>query len=355
MEEYFAPHGTDHQILDGRESRMRDSLLLIGVGILGLALLLTVGWVFWWQRRVVFSVPHEALTLRTSNAGLQWLQTTETFPIPDAWRTGIRTSLGAVGGTIHEPTWMIVPRWIRPQAAWRIQEAHGLYHLLQYDAATTSTSFFTLRTPKEERLPLKHPFIQGLFYDGTSSVVFALNKGLLQTSLPQTAPTTPLHPSHEGSLLVASNPLSAFFLSHLEVGGQGLAPWRSDIERFSWSVASPSSSHELLFTHTSTALAQLLATSTITATRFLSDGTASPRIAPTANTSSISLVIGGSAPAVNAPACSHDRFVPFLRISGETLKHLWRPLSDTAPELLAIGSLDERLTVCFTPSSDVDK
>ena len=357
MEEYFAPHGTDHQILDGRETRWwRGSFLRIAIVIASLMVIGSGIWLWWWQRTVMFSIPNEQLTIRAKSDALTWIATNQTLPIPDPWRNGVRTSFGASGGTFNQPTWMIVPRWVRPTSGWAIREAHGFYHLLVEASATSTTRSFALRPTKDERLPLQHAFVQGSIYGESETFFFAWNGTLLQTSLPQAPVVGVLNSAYDGSMLTQASPFVAAFLQHLVIADQGIAPWQKDVQRFSWSSPTGTiTAYELQLTNASSALASYLGTSsTRSVTRFLQDGTASIRVTST-GTSSPQTIIEGTTETQNNSTCINTKFVPFFRVSGPTLQTTWSRVAASAPDLLEIGSLNERLTVCLTKSASVDK
>lgn len=354
MEEYFAPHGTDHQILDGREARWRSSFLLIGV-IAGSALLLgSLIWAWWWQRTVTFSVPNEAVTVVATPAGRDWLQDDSIFPTPTAWKA-VRENARILGGTWTHPTWMIVPRWTRAVDGWKRQEAHGLYQLLVQESATSSVRAVALRDRRDWKLDLHNSLFYGTIQDAAQSFSFTFNGQLLVTSLTQAPAPEMLPTGFDGAILVQVSTLTQSFLSSGYLVHQGLAPWRSVLHSFAWNAPTGTiSGYDARFTTTTSSLGRFLASSSTTSfVRYLQDGSISARFVPEQSSSSVSITSNASNHL--SLSCNVTDFVPFFRLQGESLRYTWSRIASNAPPLLEIGSLGGRLTACFVPTPSVDK
>ncbi|MBP9747653.1 hypothetical protein KBD13_01820, partial [Patescibacteria group bacterium] len=183
MEEYFAPMGDSHKILDGRETRQIPwGLIGIGAGALILIVLVLGGWL--WQHSRTFSVPTTPFTLHLREA--KGLATTP-WPslLGDAWRTPlVQGDIRLAGGTLAEPTWLIAPRWRAP-SGWKQDTAHGLYALflredLVYEGPRTSQ-------PLNERpafARVGEPLLAFGRIDAPSSTAWAVSTHGLFTDIP---------------------------------------------------------------------------------------------------------------------------------------------------------------------------
>lgn len=360
MEEYFPPIGTDHQIiLDERQDRFgflhRASFFWTVLG-----LFFCIGLGFWyWQEHVSFAVPKTSLSVSVTGAGQTWLQNKNPFTLPSAWAapTHSRFILTA-GGDLSHIQWVIVPKWVFLPASFRTQETHGLYRLATTTDAPTSTQPLSLHEAHTWLKEAPHALGGLRIIDASSSqpLIAAWNDSLIVSSSSYPDGPWDLSQNDDASYVLQKTPLDESFLQQLVINNQGLAPWRADLSRISWTDTSNGRSWELV-TKTATATEALTSTSTYIQRQTLDDGTlllVDHTRVPTSTTLTSRV---GDQISTNTSTCLSTEFHPFLRMRGATLQQLPHTFisSSTRLRVLEVGSFHQRFSLCFGVEPRVDK
>ncbi len=350
MEEYFAPMGDGHKILDGRDAHPVPWLLIgIGSAVLLLLSMCVGGWM--WQRSRVFLAPASSFTLRITDA-----EALSTTPWPaflgTAWQPHVRKTVLPVslGGTLAEPSWMIAPRWKRMEG-WTKAESQGLYTLFVRSAHDLNAA----KEPQSLRLPLLQdvdaPLLaHGVLRDAQTSYLWALSAHALHTSFPLIPRRTiMLDTPYENSYAIQDQPFDSLILSSLAFHEQGLAPWRSSLDTISW-TRSPS--FEPWAVSLRPDAAPLFVNASSTQELFaLRDGTFA-RTLTSPTSSSLRVTSGEVPPASSSKVCALEAFEPIARF--EDLPILFSE-EETSWKSVALGAINGQMVLCLLASPAVDK
>lgn len=348
MEEYFAPMGDSHKILDGRETRQLPwGLISIGAGALILIVLVLGGWL--WQHSRTFSVPTTPFTLHLREA-----KDLATTPWPsllgDAWRTPlVQGDIRLAGGTLAEPTWLIAPRWRAP-SGWKQDTAHGLYALflredLVYEGSRTSQPLN--KRPAFARVG--EPLLAFGRIDAPSSTAWAISTHGLFTDIPlDLRQTIDLASPYASVYAVQDQPFDSLILQSLAFREQGLAAWRSSLDIVSWSPT-PTFEPWSLTLRPQSELSFIDASSTLELTA-LRDGSYARALRSSPATSSTTIT-SGEPTELQPRICPLPDVQPFARFQDLAL-----PL--TTDSVLradvALGTQQGQFTICLLTSPSVD-
>ncbi|MBP7005960.1 hypothetical protein KBB27_02460 [Patescibacteria group bacterium] len=360
MEEYFPPIGTDHQIiLDERQDRfgfLRRPPLLWGILI---TLLIVVFGSWYWQRHTSFNVPATVLSANVTRVGQSWLATSNPFALPSGWTAPTHSRFAiTAGGDFTHIQWIIVPRWISLPKTFRTQETHGLYRLAVTSDAPERTQKLSLQEAHSWLRTAPHALGAVRLTDTSSAqpTLIAWNDTFAVSSSPYPDGPWDLSETDDASYALQQTALDESFLQQLVINNQGLAPWRKDLSRISWTDTANGRSWELV-TKTATATQALTSTSTYVQRETIDDGTLLLVDHVTVPTSSAATSRIGIPEGSATSTCAEGKFHPFLRMRGATLQQLPHTIvsSSTALEIFEVGSIDHRFAICFHAKPRVDK
>ena len=359
MEEYFPPHGTDHQIMEGQEAPFWANRLAIVIGSVALICCMALGSFLFWQQRVSFLVPDTELMATLPKSTQHWLKSNSVVSLTDVWKRAIPESDASIviGGDATQPTWMIAPIWVREPASFTTTEQHGLYRLSSLNGAKLEHGIALSPHAARAWLDLVSGGLGGVrVHEPTLApepLIFSWNRSLLKSSLPYRAKGT-LSAVDDVSYTLQNNRFDDAFLQSGSVNKQGLTALRHDLERVSWTGEGKDRSWEFIFTHASSVAMSLLssaASSTVADGTSLRDGSGAQtyKIEAQAETDTSTTLRIGTTPTATPIHCSDSTFIPFLRMRGQAVA---RPFSipfiqSASAHLIEVGSIDNSFAVCF--------